>query len=636
MAARLMAVAGPHQGETFPLPDGEITLGREAGNRLCLAADEWVSRRHAAIVGRDRQFTLRDLTERGRTYVNLQAVAERVLAHGDEIRIGRSVFLFLVDGQPVPALPAAVDLDEGPDVGGSHRSARRGDPLYLDRDTLLERVPHDDRTDRVVQSVLAACQAVLAAPALPDLQRRLMATILDATPAERAAILLLSDRAGTFASALHWTRRGGECSAFPIPRAVINHVLTESAALCVNEASYTAWSSHTVVQARLTSMLAVPLSESGVARGAIYVDLSNPAVRFGEHDLRLLTGIAEVSAAPLRSALKIETLERENQRLLTELPGIQPLIGSGERMRAVHRFVMKVSGSDATVLVTGATGTGKELVARAIHRTSARAQRPFAAINCAAVTETLLESEFFGHEKGAFTGAHAQKKGKLEEADGGTVFLDEIGELAPALQAKLLRVLQEREFERVGGTKSIKVNVRIVAATNRDLKEAIKRGSFREDLFYRLNVVAVAMPALRDRRDDIPLLATHFLQKYARSCARRVTLIAPEAMACLMAYDWPGNVRELENAIERAIVLGTTEQILPDDLPEAIVESRVEPAASGAKFHEMIREIKKQLVGRALKDTGGSYAEAARILGLHPNNLHRLMKTLGMKAPRSE
>jgi len=631
MTARLMAVAGPHEGVTSPLPEGEFTIGRDAGNGLCVAADDRMSRRHAAIVERDRQFTIRDLTERGRTYVNQLPVAEQVLAHGDEILIGRSVFLFLIDGQPVTALPAAVELDEGSEVGGSHRSARKGDPLYLDRETLLEQVPRHDRTDRVVTSVLAACQAVLSARALLDLQRQLIATVLEATPAERAAILLVGDQADTFASAFYWTRRGGTCFSFRIPRAVIRHVLTESAALCINDASYTVWSSHTVVQAQLTSMIAVPLVESAVARGAIYVDLSDPMVRFGEHDLRLLTGIAEVSAGPLLNALRMERLERDNQRLLTELAGKQPLIGNSERMREVHRFVMKVSASDATVLITGATGTGKELVARAIHRTSARAQRPFAAINCAAITETLLESELFGHEKGAFTGAYAQKKGKLEEADGGTVFLDEIGELAPALQSKLLRVLQEREFERVGGNKSIKVNVRIVAATNRDLKGEIRRGAFREDLFYRLNVVAVAMPALRERREDIPLLSAHFLQKHARTSGRRITLISPEALSCLMAYDWPGNVRELENAIERAIVLGTTEQILPDDLPESIVESRIEPSASGAKFHEMIREIKKQLVGRALKDAGGSYGEAAKILGLHPNNLHRLMKTLGMK-----
>jgi transcriptional regulator with GAF, ATPase, and Fis domain len=631
MTARLMAVAGPHDGTTFPLSSGEFTIGRDHDNGLSVAADDRVSRRHAAIVEHDRQFTIRDLTERGRTYVNHVAVTEQLLEHGDEIRIGRSVFIFLEDGKPAPPTAPVVELDDGPDVGGSQRTARKGDALYLDREALLGDVAREDRTARIVQSVLAACQAVLSARTLPDLQRQLIATILQTTPAERAAILLVTNGTDDFASALHWTRRGGESPPFRIPRAVIRHVLAERSALCINDASYTVWSSQTVMQAKLTSMIAVPLHEANLARGVIYVDLSDPAVRFAEQDLRLLTGIAEVSAAPLLNALKVETLERENQRLLGELSGKQPLIGNSERMREVHRFVMKVAASDATVLITGATGTGKELVARAIHRTSARAHRPFAAINCAAVTETLLESEFFGHEKGAFTGAYAQKKGKLEEADGGTVFLDEIGELAPALQSKLLRVLQEREFERVGGTKSIKVNVRVVAATNRDLREEIERGSFREDLFYRLNVVAIAMPALRDRREDIPLLATHFLQKYARTSARRVTLISPEALACLMAYDWPGNVRELENVIERAIVLGTTEHILADDLPDSIAEDGAAPANSGAKFHQTIREMKRQLVTKAFKDAGGSHGEAAKLLGLHPNNLHRLMKTLGLK-----
>jgi Nif-specific regulatory protein len=631
MTARLLAVAGPYEGVTFPLPLGEFTIGRDTGNALSLAADDRVSRRHAVILGLDQQFTIRDLTARERTYVNRLPVPERVLEHGDEIRVGGSVFVFLADGQPDPPTAAEVELDESTHVDGSRRTARKGDALYLDRESLLEGVPQNDQGARLVKSVLTACRAILFTHGLPDLERQLLDSITGAIPAERAAVLLVADRAEEFASARYWARGAGECRSFRIPRAVIQHVLTEGAALCINDASYTVFSSKTVVQARLTSMMAVPLVESNVPRGAIYLDLSNPAVRFGEGDLQLLTGIAEVSAGPLVNALKMEKLERENDRLLSQLSEKHALIGASERMRAVHRFVAKVAASNSTVLITGATGTGKEIVARAIHHTSARAARPFAAINCAAVTETLLESEFFGHEKGAFTGAYAAKKGKLEEADGGTVFLDEIGELAPALQAKLLRVLQEREFERVGGTRPIKVDVRILAATNRDLKEEIRRGGFREDLFYRLNVVAVAMPDLRERREDIPLLAAHFLRTRARTCTRRISQISPEALACLMAYDWPGNVRELENVIERAIVLGTTEQILPDDLPESIAESGVQSPGSRAKFHEMIREIKKQLVNRALKDAGGSYAEAARLLGLHPNNLHRLMKTLGMK-----
>ncbi len=253
------------------------------------------------------------------------------------------------------------------------------------------------------------------------------------------------------------------------------------------------------------------------------------------------------------------------------------------------------------------------------------------AINCAALAETLLESELFGHEKGAFTGAIAQKKGKLEVAEGGTVFLDEIGELAPSLQAKLLRVLQEREFERVGGTRTIKLDVRLIAATNRDLEEEVKKGRFREDLYYRLNVVSVRMPALRERREDISLLASYFAAKYGKRSGRTVVGISPRARACLLNYEWPGNVRELENAIERAVVLGSSDLILPEDLPETILERAAPAGAPAEAFHDAVRESKKQLIIGAVEQAMGNYTEAARLLGLHPNYLHRLIRNLNLK-----
>jgi Nif-specific regulatory protein len=266
---------------------------------------------------------------------------------------------------------------------------------------------------------------------------------------------------------------------------------------------------------------------------------------------------------------------------------------------------------------------------------SHRVDKPFVAINCAAITETLLESELFGHERGAFTGAVAQKKGKLEVAEGGTVFLDEIGELALAMQAKLLRVLQEREFERVGGTRPIKLDVRLIAATNRDLKEASRTGTFRSDLYYRLNVVSLQMPALRERREDIPLLAAFFAAQHGEKVKRRVAGISPEAQACLTRYDWPGNVRELENAIERAVVLGSTEVILAEDLPDSILE---ETAASGQPVNalaEGIREAKKVLIERAIEQANGNYTEAAKLLGVHANHLFRLIRTLNLKPKRA-
>ena len=299
-------------------------------------------------------------------------------------------------------------------------------------------------------------------------------------------------------------------------------------------------------------------------------------------------------------------------------------------MLAVFQLVAKVAPTDSTILIRGESGTGKELVARAIHRNSLRAQQAFVAINCAALTETLLESELFGHEKGAFTGAVAQKRGKLEAADRGTVFLDEVGELPLAVQTKLLRVLQEREFERVGSTRPIRVDVRLVAATNRDLDSAIAENTFRNDLYYRLNVVSLTVPPLRERRDDIPLLARYFVAKHGKRAGRRVEGLSPDALASMEAYYWPGNVRELENAIERAVVLGSTDLIVPEDLPEAILEAAPPLGPSGG-YHQAVKEEKKRAILEALNRSGGNYTEAAKLLGVHPNYLHRLVRNLGLK-----
>jgi Nif-specific regulatory protein len=306
------------------------------------------------------------------------------------------------------------------------------------------------------------------------------------------------------------------------------------------------------------------------------------------------------------------------------------MIGEAAAMQHVYYFISKVAPTDATVLISGESGTGKELAARAIHRNSKRAQKAFMAVNCAALNESLLESELFGHERGSFTGALNQKKGRLEIADGGTIFLDEIGELTPALQVKLLRVLQEREFERVGGTVTLKVDLRVIAATNKNLEEAIEAGEFRQDLYYRLNVVSLEMPPLRERREDIMLLANYFADKYGTRCNRKLKGFSPEARTCLMSYDWPGNVRELENAIERAVVLGTTDLIRPEDLPEAVVEARLS-STSPLRYHEAVTQAKKQIILEAAAQVNGNFAEAARLLGVHPNYLQRLVQNLQIK-----
>jgi Nif-specific regulatory protein len=340
--------------------------------------------------------------------------------------------------------------------------------------------------------------------------------------------------------------------------------------------------------------------------------------------------VAGIAALAFENIRHFELLEDENARLQKEIQIEHEMVGESAPMRAVYQFIGKVAPTDATVLIRGESGTGKELAAHAVHRNSPRSTKPFVAINCATLTETLLESELFGHEKGAFTGAITQKRGKVEIADSGTLFLDEVGELTPNIQAKLLRVLQAREFERLGGTRPIAVDVRVIAATNRNLEEAIKTGGFRQDLYYRLNVVSMVMPPLRERREDIALLASYFVASYSKKCKRKVSGISPEARRVLFAHDWPGNVRELQNAIERAVVLGSTAMILPHDLPETLLESGANTSPS-VTYYDAVKEAKRLLILNALEKSDGNYTEAAKSLGVHPNNLHRLIRSLNLK-----
>jgi Nif-specific regulatory protein len=365
--------------------------------------------------------------------------------------------------------------------------------------------------------------------------------------------------------------------------------------------------------------------------GVIYLDTKEPDTVFDKDHLQLVSAISAITAVAMENARHFEWLVSENQRLIADFNIEHNLIGESAPVREVLQFIAKVAPTDSSVLLSGESGTGKELAARAIHKNSKRAEKAFMGVNCAALAESLLESELFGHEKGSFTGALVQKKGRLEIADGGTVFLDEIGELSPALQVKLLRVLQEREFERVGGTRSIKVDIRLITATNKNLEEAVSQGTFRQDLYYRLNVVSLEMPPLRDRPDDIPLLANYFAAKYSEKCNRRVVGISSEAQARLRNYDWPGNVRELENAIERAVVLGTTEQILLEDLPESVLESEPATMEPATKYHDAVAQTKKQVILSAMQQMKGNYTEAAKLLGVHPNYLHRLIRNLNLK-----
>ena len=344
--------------------------------------------------------------------------------------------------------------------------------------------------------------------------------------------------------------------------------------------------------------------------------------------------------ALIRRALEKRALEREVAFLRSELARREDtyeMVGQSPEMRKLAALVGQVARTTATVLITGESGTGKELLARAIHRQGPRRDRPFVAVNPAAIADTLMESELFGHERGAFTGAYQRKLGRFELAQGGTLFLDEIGSLKPEMQAKLLRVLQEREMERVGGTHTVKLDVRIIAATNADLRQAVAAQSFREDLFYRLNVVRVSMPPLRARRDDIGVLADHFIRRYRQQFGKPVSGLAPEALAALSDYSWPGNVRELQNVIERCVALADGPLIRLSDLPLEfmIPDARASANAAGAlDLEEAHDHFEQQIVCRVLDRVDWNQSEAARLLGMHRNTLKVKMARWGLK--RSE
>jgi transcriptional regulator with GAF, ATPase, and Fis domain len=622
---RLVALSGPVAGEVLPLDEPRITMGRDPANRICLA-DRSLSRNHCTLTHESAGWVIRDTGSANGTFVNGIQIREHQVREGDQIRAGDSVFVLIV----APPLPDSPMLELAPAAPMSTTSRLRvEDSKYLQ--------PGDRSSSGVastaeqhVRALLNLSTALASVSTEEDLFRKVVDCIFDIVPSDAGAVVLV-DKTGEFRTA--WSRQGVNPSAVPVSRTVISEVTRDRIAVLSRDVSareaFRAAASLT--DAHVRSLICVPMAVRGRVLGAIYLTSSGSAAVFDDSHLQFVTALGAITSIAVENVRHLASVELEAQRLRAHIALTHDMVGESPSMQHVYKTVERLARTDTTVMIAGETGTGKELVARALHLNGSRSRGPFVAFNCAAITDSLLESELFGHERGAFSGAVALKKGKLEIADGGTVFLDEVAELALPLQSKLLRAIQEREFERVGGTRSIKVNIRVIAATNKDLTTEVAAGRFRADLLFRLNVVGIPMPPLRDRGSDIERLALHFLRLYAKKADRVVTGISPAAMQRLMTYSWPGNVRELQNAIERAVVLGSSPQILPEDLPESLLEAPPVPGRELPRFHEAVLETKKRVIIEGFRQAGRSYVETARLLGLDPNYLHRVIRNLEIK-----
>lgn len=578
MSAELIVVNGPQAGTRFRLDKSEVIVGRAPASNIVLSEAE-VGWRHCQVRQQGGRFVVTDLKTSLGTYVNGMRSAERWLEDKDQIGVGRTILMF--------------------------RSA-------------------DAATDEIVASpadrkpvLLAACSLVFLFRALAAsagetqnrlLQNQILRLVSDLIPMREGILLLGSSCSELIARYTEQRPRESAIDFEPVLVRICEEGALEDADL---------------------SVVGVPLYLSGVLGGALVVHVHEHEKENLTAHLETLTAIASLASIGFEANQEVETLKAENALLQEQIAINTGIVGNSPAIRRLLEKIERIAPRDTTVLITGESGTGKELVARALHQQSSRREGPFIPVNCAAFNENLFESELFGHEKGAFTGAISLKRGRFELAQGGTIFFDEIGELPLPLQAKLLRVLQQRVFERVGGSLSYPLDVRVVAATNRDLAEDVREGRFREDLFFRLNVINIDSPPLRERREDIPLLAHYFLQRSGERCKRQVQGLSPEAEELIMQYGWPGNVRELENAMERAVVLGVSESVLPEDLPETLLESA--PRDSSAKYHSSVGQAKREAILDAYEQGNGDYKQAAKLLGLHPNYLLRLVRNLKLR-----
>jgi len=647
---RLKVLKGQNSGAVYELND-EVFIGRADYNDIQVV-DETSSRQHAKIKFVNDRFIVSDLGSNNGTFINGKRIQSEVLNPGDNILVGDTLLVFESD---MPASRGTSSADKTQDV--TVIKEKLSDIMRVETKLGAEELfkpqkdsskPEDEILYKQLTQLYRATESLSSALTPAEIFAQVLEVMKTSLRIARGYLILIDEKSGTISSIITHELDiiSSDNPDLAISRTIINQAIKEGKSLLVSDAreDETLRQRASVVRYKIGSVICVPLRVKGLSLGAIYLEsLPDKPVRTGaparmgsggrpggpvrtgarpggyaftEEDLRLITALGHQTALALQHSLRYNQFESEVKELKATLAGNFRLIGKSKVFREPVKLANKIAPTNTTVLILGETGTGKELIARLIHEQSPRANKPFVVINCAALVETLLETELFGHEKGAFTGAHEKRKGKFELAQEGTIFLDEIGEISPRLQAKLLRVLEEKQFYSVGGSKPINVDVRIIAATNRPIEEAVRQKNFRDDLYYRLATVTIKMPPLRERKEDIPQLAYYFLEQANLATKKNVQGVSNEAMELLMNYHWPGNIRELRNVIEHGVVLCETYRLEHKDIPVTLKTS----PEIGMKISEAIplnlREAERICIIKALEKTGGKKGEAAKVLGI--------------------
>jgi len=595
------------QAKIFEITKPLTVLGRKPTNDVFLT-DQKVSRDHAKIIAlEDGDYEIHDVGAKHPVTVNGKVISRHRLKDGDRIRLGDSILVF---NSKEPSATTLVEFLSAEEMSQESVEVTSLDAkkttIFSTNELDLSSLQKDHQRLMLLYEIDRALNIHL------EDSHQLLEEILNAVfrtlDAERSFIALVDESTGELTCELVRDNTGEEePEKLEVSRTMIHKVLKEGVSLLTANAlkDREFRDVRSVQEYSILSAVCAPLLFRGDVVGVVYLDNRASAGSFTEDDLMFLTAMCHQAGIAIGNSRLYRQVAQENVRLGNALKDKFQILGDSEEMKKVHMDIKKVAPTDVTVLVQGETGTGKELVAQTIHALSPRSSKPFVAVNCAAIPRELIESELFGHEKGAFTDAVTTRQGKFELAQGGTIFLDEIGDMSLETQARVLRTLEEKELQRVGGTKTIKVDVRVVAATNKDLGKAVEEGRFREDLYYRLNVVLVKLPTLAKRKEDIIPLAEYFM-------AERAKKISPRAKRLLLAYDWPGNVRELKNCIERAVVMGDGEVIQPEDMPYNI--------RKGGKLIpyplESLEHMEEYHILRVLRYTNWNKSETAKILGV--------------------